>query len=202
MFPNFNKTFSRDNCDRPAGAETTTDYPKLTSFFNEYDGCSFSSGLYRTVSAEDISLWDERIAVAYSEYTGRITCFAYDWLGRAFALDWSRLEGVEPGILMFELGTGHALQVPCNLETFHEDELVHHSEEALALSFFDRWLAAGGERPRSNECIGYKKPLFLGGDDDLPNLELVDLDVYWHIFGQALAAVKGKPSGTILRTKL
>jgi hypothetical protein len=103
---------------------------------------------------------------------------------------------------MFELGTGHALQIPCNLETFHEDELVHYSEEALALSFFDRWLEAGGEPPRLEECVGYKEPLFLGGDDDLANLEVSDLDVYWHIVGQALAAVRGKPDGAILRTKL
>ncbi|MBQ6554892.1 MAG: DUF1851 domain-containing protein, partial [Firmicutes bacterium] len=30
----------------------------------------------------------------------------------------------------------------------------------------------------------YKVPLFLGGEDDIPNLELCDMEVYWGILSQ------------------
>ena len=198
MFIEFQKAFRRDSGLDQGNIAVETDYPKLTAFFGEFGGCSFEGGLYRVVSSETVSRWDERIAVAYPEYEGLVTCFAFDWLGRAFALDWNRFEDTEPGILMFEIGTGYALRVPRNLETFHEEELTQYREEALAVSFFERWIAAGGSSPSPDECVGYKKPLFLGGDDDLANLEIIDLDVYWHVTGQIAASARGKPEGSVL----
>jgi hypothetical protein len=40
----------------------------------------------------------------------------------------------------------------------------------------------GGE-PNYDQCVGYKKPLFLAGVDDVENIELSDLDVYRHLMG-------------------
>jgi hypothetical protein len=36
----------------------------------------------------------------------------------------------------------------------------------------------------------------MGGVDGLPNLELIDLDVYWHLMGQVIPRAKGLPPGT------
>ena len=201
MFDRFRLEFPRDEDNSRQSQATQTDYPKLTRFLEEFGGSSFRGGVYRVVSGDNIAEWDERISLAYPEYEGRITCFAYDWLGRAFALDWNKLEDGEPAVLMFEIGTGYALQIPCNLESFHELELPEFTEEALAISFFDRWRSSGGRSPAKEECVGYKRPLFLGGEDELWNLEICDLDVYWHIVGQAAASAKGKPEGTVLRTR-
>jgi len=44
--------------------------------------------------------------------------------------------------------------------------------------------------------MGYRKPLFLGGSDEVENLEVSDLDVYWHIMGQIIRKTKGLPQGT------
>jgi hypothetical protein len=199
MFENFQSAFQRDEAASEEGAHAgQTDYPKLTEFLRAFGGASFARGLYRIASFGTLSRWDERITIAYPDYEGRVTCFGYDWLGRAFALDWSRMEGDEPGILMFEIGTGYALQISCNLQTFHEDELPEFAEEALALSFYREWLAQGGPVPSLDQCVGYKIPLFLGGDDGPENLELADLDVYWHLTGQLAAAARYKPPGTVL----
>lgn len=35
-----------------------------------------------------------------------------------------------------------------------------------------------------DECVGYKIPLFLGGDDHIGNLQSTDLDVYWTLTGR------------------
>lgn len=58
------------------------------------------------------------------------------------------------------------------------------------LENWNDWLASGGLHPTYGQCIGYKVPLFLGGKDDVSNLELSDLDVYWYAISQTLAKVR------------
>jgi hypothetical protein len=41
-------------------------------------------------------------------------------------------------------------------------------------------------------------PLLLGGEDDLPNLEAVDLLTYLSVSGQVVAQVGGLPDGTAI----
>jgi type VI secretion system (T6SS) immunity protein Tdi1 len=100
---------------------------------------------------------------------------------------------------MFEPGTGEALEIPSNIQTFHDGELIECADAALAIDFHQRWLANGGAEPAYAQCVGYRKPLFLGGTDELENLELSDLDVYWHLMGQLIAKTKGLPLGTPVR---
>lgn len=69
-------------------------------------------------------------------------------------------------------------------------------DAALAVEFHKQWLESGGSAPRYEQCIGYKKPLFLGGTDGIDNLEVSDLDVYWHLMGQLIAYAKGAAPGT------
>lgn len=97
---------------------------------------------------------------------------------------------------MFEPGTGEALQVPANVRTFHEVDVREDEDAALAANLYAGWRDSGGAEPAYDQCIGYKKPLFLGGEDDISNQELSDLEVYWHIMGQLIAKVKGLPPGT------
>jgi hypothetical protein len=154
-------------------------------------GSSFASGLYRIVHPKDLEVWALRVGHAYPRFEKRIVCFGYDWLGCVFALDSERLEGGQPGVVMFEPGTGKALEIPSNILTFHNDQSKEFWEAALAISFFQKWLSSGGTRPSITQCIGYKKPLFLGGKDTIENIELSDIDVYWHIAGQLIRQVRG-----------
>ncbi|MGX9177136.1 T6SS immunity protein Tdi1 domain-containing protein [Mesorhizobium sp. BHbdii] len=97
---------------------------------------------------------------------------------------------------MFEPGTGEALQVPANVRTFHEIDVREDEDAALAANLYADWRDSGGAEPAYDQCIGYKKPLFLGGEDDISNQKLSDLEVYWHIMGQVIAKVNGLPPGT------
>ena len=45
-------------------------------------------------------------------------------------------------------------------------------------------------------CVGYRIPLFLGGDDSLENMEVSDMEVYWDMTDQLWEAVKDLPEGT------
>ena len=198
MLEMFQKTFAKD----PAlsiGGGGNAPQSLLVGWNNLMDqlaGTSFESGLYRVIRASDVNEWNGRVAVAFPEFSGRTTCFGFDWLGRVFAVDPKRPEGGQPGVVMFEPGTGEALEVPCNIASFHDEEVIEHQGAALASDFHKRWLANGGAAPQYGQCVGYKRPLFLEGADELDNLELSDIDVYWHLMGQLIAKARGLPPGT------
>ena len=204
MFESFQQNFRRDpQGERAQGVEILRpDIPELRELFAKFGGASFQDGLYRIIHPAELDEWQERICSALPEFEGRITCFGFDWLGSTFAIDSGRLEDGQNGVVMFEPGTGEALEIPANLVTFHDSGLLEFGEAALAISFYEKWRASGGAAPNYDQCIGYKKPLFLGGSDEVDNLEPSDLDVYWHIIGQLIRKTKGLPEGTPVRVRM
>ncbi|MGJ3649477.1 T6SS immunity protein Tdi1 domain-containing protein [Sphingomonas sp. GlSt437] len=158
----------------------------------------YLDGAYRRHRNEDVVRFTKLAIDAFPELAGRIECFGADWLGRQFAIDHHRLADGMPQVVMLEPGTGEALEIPVDKRAFHEEELAEDPDAAAAYSFFVQWLKSGGTKPGFNQCVGYKMPLYLGGLDDLSNLELGDLDVYWSISAQLLAKSRGLRIGTTI----
>ena len=69
-----------------------------------------------------------------------------------------------------------------------------------ARAFFHDWINAyAPELPLDmRECVGYRVPLFLGGTDDVSNLERSDLAVYWSLCGQLRTRTVELPPGTAI----
>jgi hypothetical protein len=172
----------------------------LKAFFDNFGGGSFRGGLYRVVHAADLDPWSERIGLGFPEWRHCI-CFGYDWLGRAFALDPERPEHGQPGVVMMDPGANEAYAIPSNILTFHETDLMEFTDDVLGSDFYGQWRARRGAMPLYEQCIGYKTPLFLGGQDDAANLEVSDIDVYWHITGQLIERTRGLPPGSPVRIK-
>lgn len=168
----------------------------LNECFQKFSGMSFNNGLYHFHSAHSIEKWNVIVGEAFPQFSERIFCFSYDWLGRNFSLDRSRIDNGEPQILMLEPGTGEALEIPVTFLKFHNDELVNFANAALAKDFYESWLRVRHKAPGSYECVGFKTPLFLGGDDEVENLEVMDMEVYWAICGQLLSKTRNMPPGT------
>lgn len=147
-------------------------------------------GLYRRHREEDVERFTALAEAAFPDLKGAIRCFGADWLGRQFATDARRVEGGKPQVVLIEPGTGEVLEIPADIDSFHTTILVDEADAAVAEPFYRDWLASGGARPAYDQCIGYIRPLFLGGADDLGNLELSDLDVYWTITGQILTQIR------------
>ena len=48
--------------------------------------------------------------------------------------------------------------------------------------YFNDWFEASGHYMlKHNECVGYKVPIYLNGKDEVSNLEVSDMEVYWGI---------------------
>ena len=182
------RTYQNPLCQLGAGG--------ASEFFDKFSGVSFNNGLYRVVRADAIERWNEVLAGAFPEARGTIGVFAFDWLGRCFALSAQHREEGEPTVILFEPGTGEGLQIPLGFSVFHDEELVQQADAAVAEGFFNEWLASGGAAPRPDQCVGYKVPLFLGGQDTVENLELTDLGIYWEISSQLIAQIRDLPPGT------
>jgi hypothetical protein len=204
MFEAFRRSFSED-AELSVATQTSSPSSNVlgwNALVDLFGGVSFERGLYRVVRRSYERSWNARIAEAFPEFGHRVTCFAFDWLGRVFAVDPNRLESGQPGIVMFDPGAGEALMIPCSLVSFHEEELIESRDAALAGDFHERWLESGGIAPRYDQCIGYQTPLFLGGADEVGNLEMSDVDVYWHLTAQLILKTRNMPVGTPIRTNL
>lgn len=154
-----------------------------------YAGRSFGKGLYRLHKWEDIDKWNDIVIQAFPDFTDRIACFAFDWLGRQFALDFGRLVNKQPQILMFEPGTGEVLEIPCDFIEFHDIEIPNYHDACLASNFHQTWMTQYPDAFTNEECAGYKVMLFLGGEDTVENLEKSSIEVYWELCSQLLNKV-------------
>lgn len=178
MFDNFENFFNlsvKDNRD------VTTD--EISVFRKKYHGMSFGNGIYRVFNDNDIEKWKKIITEGYPDFENCFEPFAYDWLGRCFAIDLRN--DAKDKILMFEIGTADVLEIPCSFIGFHEEEIPLYPDACLASNFFNEWREENGIDLRPDKCAGYKIPLFLGGNDTAENLEISDMEVYWYICSSA-----------------
>ena len=162
-------------------------------------GTSLANGLYRLHTASSATMAEQMVLEAFPEFAGRVECFGFDWLGRQFSLDRTRGVANDPDVLLFDVGAGEALEIPVAFSRLHDEELVDYSDAALASQFFDRWFQSHPEPIAFDACVGYRVPLFMGGTDTLPNLEISDLDDYWSLTGQLRTAAAGHERDARLR---
>ncbi len=201
----FDKSFRRDKLPKKTAQATDAlaavekHSPGMAAFLAQHAGAAYEKGLYRILPTAEMAAWTANVAEAFPEHSGEMLCFAFDWVGRSFAIDFARTsdEG-EYLILRLEPGVGEVMEIPVTFIDFHNEELVEYREDALSSDFFEEWQEAGGAAPAYDECVGYIKPLFLGGDDVVENLEVADLRVYWSISAQLLAKVRDLPEGASL----
>lgn len=146
-------------------------------FMSIFDGKTFLDGMYRTFKSSEIDKWNAIVGDSFPLYKGKFTVFGYDWLGRVFAIN-----NINGTVLLFEPGTGEVLDIPATFEDFHNIELVEYHEDSLASRFFESWQKENvGCVLERTDCVGYKVPLFLNGNDTLDNLEVSNMEVYWEI---------------------
>ena len=96
MFEAFQQKFTPDLNALPDAVDAPPDLEilGLGELIARFGGASFNGGLYRIIRASDLSAWNARVSFGFPEFAESVTCFGYDWLGRAFAADGERRERV------------------------------------------------------------------------------------------------------------
>lgn len=201
LFPRFSARYLVTGRDPSIpGAQVAMNARGYREFMDQYAGVTFNRGLYRVHALDHRAKWDELIAEAFPDHAGTFSTFAYDWMGRQFALDRRRTEDAEPLVLLFDPGFGEALEIPATFLAFHEQELVEHADAALADTVFEEWLRTGHPAPDPTQCVGYKVWPFLGGKDQLENNEISDMEVYWSLSAQIIAQTRHIEAGTSIES--
>ena len=161
---------------------------KPDDLYNEFiiklGGKKFGKGVFNTFTEENLSKWHQIVTEAYPEFENKFKLFGYDWLGRCFGIDMRKTDN--EGILMFEIGTNDVLEIPCSFESFLNEEIPLYSDACLAESFYYEWMEYSNTEVAYGKCVGYKVPLFLGGEDVADNLEECDMEVYWSLLTQSV----------------
>lgn len=177
MFLKFLEYFEVENIN-------TRDVDSYQSFLTAFSGMQFGNGLFTVFREEDIDAWQENVKDAFQIPKEKVALFGYDWLGNCYGI--AKDEKNEDNVILFEIGTGEILLTEGCFEDNINNEIPYNVEACLAGQFYKKWLDNGGFPSKYGRCIGYKVPLFLGGKDDITNLEDSDMDVYWSILSQIM----------------
>jgi hypothetical protein len=172
-------------------------YPELA---RDFSGTTFGDGLYRFHDHGSGRRALDFILDAFPEFSNQVCPFGYDWLGRQFAVDSGRIEVGQPQVMLLEPGTGDALDIPASFAAFHNEVLTEYPDAALATEFFHAWSSrnASAVPLGRDQCAGYLVPLFLGGKDEVENLAVSDIQVYWSICGQLRHGTRNLPLGATI----
>ena len=149
-------------------------------FIMNYSKESFASGLFRVVDSNNLEYFKGLVQSCFSELSDDIRVIGFDWLGRIFVSS----DTSDSKIYMCDAGSHEILEIPLGIKEFLNNEIPEYPDELFALDFYKEYISQGGTSPSYNQCIGYKIPLFLGGSDDLSNIEQIDFDVFWTIMTQ------------------
>lgn len=168
----------------------------IKAFFAQYSGATFNGGLYRVLTVGELTKWTAVASAMFPDLQGKILVFATDWRGQFYAINSQRKEGSQYQVQLLDPATGESLGIPASFASFHEAELVEYPEDSLQVSLFQAWVAEMSVVPSSRQCVGYIKPLTLGGIDETANQEITDMEVYWSLNTQLQQKIARLPDGT------
>lgn len=150
----------------------------LINLRNMFAGEIINKGFFRVLENVEIDKWKEKISKAYPRYSDKIEPFACDWLGRFYCID---ITSEEETVIFFNIGKNEANEIPMKLQEFLEEEIPSCFDEILDKEKFDIWLDNGDSIINKDDCIGYITPIFMGGEHEFANLDLVKIEEYWDI---------------------
>jgi hypothetical protein len=167
----------------------------LRPLFDAVSGVTLDDGFYRFHTQRSAQLGSIACAKLIGGFTSRYHSFAFDWLGREIAAN------VRSGeVIVVDPGGGEHLKSSVGIDSWH-DAVASEEDDPMLYPFYQEWRAANPHAGplRADQAVGYEVPLFLGGRDELDNLELTDRDVYFEICTQLAVKSRGLPPGTAIR---
>jgi hypothetical protein len=191
----YRPTFDDGNAPLPASLKKRVNNEFLC-VLDKLGGKTFNHGIFRFYRGDQIKGWTELISNIFVAVQGQGIAFGCDWLGRQFILDNSEPVAGNPTVVCLEPGVPDSFCTDLPIVEFHNRVLVEKGEAALAKTLYQEWRKHNRVDIPPAQCVGYRVPLFLGGEDTLMNLEMIDMEVYLHFFGQLWEEVRKLPEGS------
>ncbi len=169
--------------------------PELSDLFNKLSGTEFEEGLLKIHTFGSSYFWTAIAFEFFKRYKGTSYCFAFDWFGRQYAVNYS---GNKTLILLLDPATAEVFEMESNIQSFLNEDTEEFKEVHLDKERFTTFYRKMGHKLKFSQCVGFKKPLFLGGKDDHSNFETGDMEVYWELNYQIYNQIKNLPGGTLI----
>lgn len=177
------------------GLSVLSNLPELSSIIKKFSGNIFDNGLFKVHNAGSFFFWTNLTFEFFKKFKGNSYVFAFDWVGRQYAINYSENK---TKILMLDSATGEAFELPKSLETFFNEDLINYKNDLLEFDKFNLLTQTLFNQLSFDQCCGFKIPLFLSGKDQIDNLEVIDLEVYWELNFQIYSKIKNLPGGTLI----
>ena len=202
----FLATFAQSDTDshylkqyNEVGSNAIQALPELKDLFNQLSGAIFENGLFRVHNIGSFYFWTELAFTYFKEYKGYSYCFAFDWVGRQYAVNYFNDKTL---ILMLDPATGEVFELEANIESFLNNDLDDFKNGLLEFEKFEILRNKIVGKLPFDQCFGFKQFLFLGGKDELDNFELCDMEVYWELNYQIFCKTRNLPGGTPLNISI
>jgi hypothetical protein len=181
------------------GLSALANLPELYELFENLSGTAFENGLFKIHSYGSFYSWTQIAFEYFKKYRGNSYCFAFDWVGRQYAVNYNKGKTL---ILMLDPATAEVFELEANIESFLNEEIEEFKIGVLEFEKFRVLSERTAFKLNFGQCMGFKKFLFLGGKDELNNLEVVDMEVYWELNYQVFCKTNGLPPGTSINLSI
>ena len=156
----------------------------------------YNDGTYTLLARTEAASLTDLAASVFPVAAGNIAVFAADWMGRLFATDKGELDrGGSATVVCFDLAEPSSFTTDANFDDFHNLVAVEQMDDLLNMYQYREWIESGPSPADGERCIGYKVPLFLGGEDAVSNMEVSDRSVYLHMLAEMFRAIGAPGAG-------
>ena len=147
---------------------------------SQLGGRTYAKGLLRSFRYEDLPDWMERVKDAFPGIKQEYRLLAFDWLGNIFGVGQND-KGKEV-VLVFDLMDDFYFRSNLDPCEWLDRYIPWNPEDHLHLDLYREWYNRTKQPLRFQDAVSLKTPLDYGGELNMDNLELCDMDVYWAVF--------------------
>lgn len=163
-------------------------------FAEKYAGASFNEGIFRFYDSESGPAMQQIVEDTFFKgYPTTHIVFASDWLGKQYAIDPEDVVDGEPQITMFDVEENTGFAIPMSFWIFLEEGLLEYRDITVCFDLFEDWLESNDYSKLTSpyNCAGMTVPASLGGECDVDNLAVIDMEVYWSLTSQITQGLEG-----------
>lgn len=166
--------------------------PDFVAIIQELGGKIFNDGLYRVYTGAQIEKMTAIICEQFDSVKGQAFAFAADWMGRQFVIDFTEIVDGQPTVECFDSATPESFATDQAIIQFHNDSMVNMTDATVDEERFLEWMEQTKTPLAHDQCVGYNRPIFMGGDADFSNMDVTDIEVHITICGQLWREIQAK----------